>query len=231
MNERQIDLIQRRIAELCSDYRGYRPAAVNVEIASLRWVLTDVCGVTPWIVPLICALCGCTNEKPCTHPNGQPCSWAQFDPPTCSLCLQQTLSFGEAFEALAHTDDAHNVAAFDGASKDASRRRTRPAGPSLTAGPRVLFSQVLAVTGTAASGTAVTGTAATGSAARSMGERFAGCIHSLTVRVTRKPFVMSAAWPTYSPVANGSRSPMRANTGPSARIAFSRSRCSAGLLR
>jgi len=49
MNDRQIEQIQERIRRLCVDNRSYQPAAVTIEVDALRWVLTDVCGVTPWI--------------------------------------------------------------------------------------------------------------------------------------------------------------------------------------
>lgn len=49
MNEYQIRQIQERIRDLANGETIPSNRKLS-QIAALRWVLTDVCGVTPWIV-------------------------------------------------------------------------------------------------------------------------------------------------------------------------------------
>ena len=57
-----------------------------------------------------CVICGCTDAQPCVDEiTGQPCTWAQLDPPICSACadqpgenLVQAYTEAEASAIIAH---------------------------------------------------------------------------------------------------------------------------------
>ena len=49
MNDKQIEQIQKRIQTIAACVTGLTPEE-ECEIDVLRWVLTDVCQVVPWVV-------------------------------------------------------------------------------------------------------------------------------------------------------------------------------------
>jgi hypothetical protein len=64
---------------------------------------------------LKCVSCGCTEDRACLLPNGDPCAWATRNPPLCTACAGSSALFAE------QRPDASGLAALDPTPKGQRR--------------------------------------------------------------------------------------------------------------
>ena len=68
-----------------------------VELLELRLALEKTVARYRDRCPGVCRICGCTENTPCEHADGRPCSWFEEDLTLCSCCEEE---FNEIAEAL-----------------------------------------------------------------------------------------------------------------------------------